>query len=124
MCRNCGRPLHALRAPRCNWCGAAVPAADFEAVAGQSRHVMALPTPGPLPSVSSYAQWADLGWRRPSLTDLFLPRVVQQFRPTSPGQARLRVAVFALFGLLAAVKTGYLLYTFWELHRVMQTFPH
>jgi hypothetical protein len=42
----------------------------------------------------------------------------------TPGQARLRVVVVVLFGVLAVVEIAHHLYAIWELHRLMQTLPH
>jgi hypothetical protein len=123
MCRSCRRPLHALRVPRCNWCGMAVPNADYETVVSQSQRVMALPDFTPLPPISSYAQISDPRWRCQRSLDLLLPRTVQRFRPLTQGQARLRVAVITVFGILAVVKAAYLLYAIWEMHRLIQTLP-
>jgi hypothetical protein len=123
-CPLCGRVLHALRQPRCNWCGAPIAAEAYAALSAQSQHVMALPDPAPLPSVTSYAQQAEFRWNRRLLSNDFLPFAVQSFRPVTPGQSRLRVIVVALFGVLAGARLCYLLYTWWELHRMIQMLPH
>ena len=122
-CHNCGHPLRALRGPRCNWCGVRIPAEDFAAIAAQSQRVMAQPTPPPLPTITSDAQRAEWGWGRRRMADGFLPRAVQSFQPATPGQARLRLVVIVLFGLLAAVEITHHLYALWLMHRVIQMLP-
>ncbi|MBV9849071.1 MAG: zinc ribbon domain-containing protein [Armatimonadetes bacterium] len=120
-CPNCGRPLRALRAPRCNWCGTPISAEDFQRIAAQSQHVMAQPDPPPLPPITSYGQRADWGFQRTPW--LLTPLDWRSSRPLPPGQSRLRTAVLILVGALAATKLAYMLYAMWLLHRVIQTLP-
>ncbi len=122
VCRHCGRHLQALRVPRCNWCGAQIPAEDFAAIAAQSQYVMSLPTPPPLPPVTSYLQrdeWGQGGGLNP------IQRLNWQTAgwPGGWGQ-RLRVGAIVMVGLAAAMKIIFHLYVVWQLHRVMQTLPH
>jgi hypothetical protein len=122
-CPQCRRVLHALRGPHCSWCGAPLSEQDYAVVAEQSRHVMELPDPTPLPPMSSYAQQSEWGWGAGGYRSGFLPRPIQSFRPVTPGQARLRGIVVALFGILAAVKIIYSLYVLWIVHHMIQTMP-
>ena len=123
-CGACGRVLHALRQPRCNWCGMPVPDKDYQTIQAQSQHVLSLPDPVPLPAVISYAQQSDGYWNRRRLGNDLLPFSVRTFQAASPRQARLRVIVVALFGILAGLKICYLLYSLWMLHRLMHAMPH
>lgn len=121
-CPQCGRSLRALRTPRCNWCGAPIPADLYGDIAAQSRHVMAQAEPPPLPPVTSYAQTAN--WRYQRLSPFSAPWGGLPSGPLSPGQSRLRTAVLVIVGALALVRLGYGLYAAWLLHHILQTLPH
>ena len=114
LCPACGRELYHLRRPQCLWCGARLPADEFQQVALPPGTPLPLSPPMPPPPPILQTPWIGRGW---------VPFDGNPFplikRSVSPWERRLRIAGAALFVRVMLARLAEIAYSVWRVHQML-----